>query len=140
MLTIKISANPLPLNRLYPTNKSGRRFLSKEGQEYKRAVQIATRDAYLEQGFKFNPETHYISSEVFYYMPKLITKARKISLNKPDTSNLFKALEDSVFETLGIDDAYNLDITATVHYSSEPITILILRTHQLSAKFDNHLS
>lgn len=136
MLKIKIDAHALPLNRLYPTNASGRRFLSKEGANYKRLVQIATRDAYLDQGFSFNSESQYITTEFFFYTPKLLTKQGKISKSKADTSNCIKALEDGIFETLGIDDCYNLDVNASVQYSKDPTIIVILRTHLLSAKFD----
>jgi len=137
MLTIKIQTNALPLNRLYPTNKSGRRFLSKEGSDYKKIVHVETYRAVREQGFSFNPKTHYLSSEIFFYTPKLITKKKEISKAKPDTSNLVKALEDAVFEVLGIDDCYNLDLNISVHYSKDPLIVFILRKHLLSSKFDS---
>jgi Holliday junction resolvase RusA-like endonuclease len=136
MLTIKIDAHALPLNRLYPSSKTGRRFLSKEGSDYKRLVQIATRDAYLSQGFNFNSDTQFISTEFHFYTPKLLTKQGKISKAKADTSNCIKALEDGIFETLGIDDCYNLDITASANYSEKPQIIVILRAHYFSSKVD----
>jgi len=139
MLIISIDAHALPLNRLYPSNRQGIRFLSKEGSNYKQLVKTATTMAYLEQGFTFNPETQYISTEFFFYTPKLLTKQGKISKSKPDSSNCVKALEDGIFQTLGIDDCYNLDITVQQHYSKEPKIIAILRAHNLSSKFDTTL-
>lgn len=137
MLTITIKTDPLPLNRLYPTNKAGRRFLSKEGSDYKKIVHIETVNAIREQGFYFDPNTHYLTSEIFFYTPKLITKKGDISKSKPDTSNLVKALEDAVFEVLGVDDCYNLDLNISVHYSKEPVIVYILRQHHLSSKIDS---
>jgi Holliday junction resolvase RusA-like endonuclease len=136
MIKIKIEAEPVPLNRAYPTNRQGRRFLSKEGSDYKRLISIATRNAFLNQGFTFNPETQYISTEFFFYSPKLFTKQHKLNKKKPDTSNLIKLLEDAIFETLGIDDCYNLDFSANYSYSEKSIIVVILRTHHLSNKFD----
>lgn len=136
MLKIKIETNPLPLNRLYPTGANGRRYLSGEGQAFKRLVSNATKSALNEQGFAFNPETQYITSEFFFYTPKLLTKEQKISKSKPDTSNCIKALEDAIFETLGVDDCYNLDLSACVQFSQNPCIIVILRAHILSSKID----
>lgn len=136
ILTVTINTKPVSSNRIYPSNRSGRRFLSKEGAAYKREIQIATRDAYLSQGFKFNIDTQFISSEVFFYSTKLLTKQGKLNKKKPDTDNCLKALFDSVFETLGIDDYLNMDCSAQVLPSSEDKIIVILRAHHLSAKFD----
>jgi Holliday junction resolvase RusA-like endonuclease len=139
MLKIKIDEHALPLNRLYPSSASGRRFLSKEGSDFKKIVSLKTRQCLLQNDFKFNPETQYISTEFYFYTPKLLTKAGKINKKKPDTSNCIKALEDAIFETLGVDDCYNLDVTASVFYAEKPSIIVILRTHILSAKFDSLL-
>ena len=140
MLKIKIEINPLPLNRLYPTGASGRRYLSGEGASYKRIVAKETLEAVRQQGFSFNPETQYITSEFFFYTPKLITKEGKISKSKPDTSNCIKALEDGIFEALGVDDCYNLDVSASVHYSEKPCIIVLIRTHILNSKFDSAIN
>lgn len=136
MIKIKIESDPMPLNRAYPTNKQGRRFLSKEGSDFKRLVSIATRNAYLSQGFKFSEETQFLSTEVFFYSPKLFTKTGKLNQKKPDTSNCIKLLEDAIFETLGIDDCYNLDIHAHYNYSEKPIIVVIIRARSLSEKKD----
>ena len=135
-LLIKIESEPLPLNRLYPSSKSGRRFLSAEGKAFKLMVRYASIKAYNEQGFIFDPDSQYISTEVFYYTPKLITAEGKINTKKSDTSNNFKAIEDSIFETLGINDCYNLNINAVVNYSKEPLVVVILRTHLISSLID----
>lgn len=139
MLKIKIDSHALPLNRLYPTSKSGRRFLSAEGNAFKTLVRVMTRKALNESTFAFNPETQYISTEFFFYTPKLLTKQGKINQKKPDTSNCIKALEDAIFEVLGVDDCYNLDVTASVFYAEKPCIIVILRNHILSSKFDSLL-
>lgn len=139
MLKIRIDAHALPLNRLYPSSLSGRRFLSKEGSDFKKLVSIKTREAVINNGFNFNPETQYISTEFYFYTPKLLTKSGNINKKKPDTSNCIKAIEDAIFETLGIDDCYNLDINASVFYSEKPSIIVMVRTHILNAKFDSLL-
>ena len=136
ILTVTVNTSPVSSNRIYPSNRSGRRFLSKEGAAYKREVQIATRDAYLSQGFSINPETQFISSEVFFYSTKLLTKQGKLNKKKPDTDNCLKALFDSIFETLGIDDYLNMDCSAQVMPASKDSIVVILRAHHLSAKFD----
>lgn len=139
MLKIRIDEHALPLNRLYPSNASGRRFLSQEGSNFKKIVSLKTKEAMKRDGFVFNPETQYISTEFFFYTPKLLTRAGKINRKKPDTSNCIKALEDAIFETLGQDDCYNLDVSASVFYAEKPSIIVIIRTHILSAKFDSLL-
>jgi Holliday junction resolvase RusA-like endonuclease len=135
MLKIKIEADPIPLNRAYPTNKQGRRFLSKEGSDYKKLVSIATRNAFLDQGFGFDPDNQYITTEIFFYSPKLFTKQGKINRKKPDTSNLIKLLEDAIFETLGIDDCYNLDfLGVTYNHSEKSVIVVILRVASINEK------
>jgi len=136
MIKITINAEALTMNMLYPTNKTGRRFLSKKGSDFKKIVSIETKKAMLGSGFTFNPETHYTSSEIFIYTPRLVTKAGKLSKIKPDTSNCIKALEDAVFESLGIDDMHNLDVSASANYSENPTIVFIVRKHLLSSKFD----
>jgi|694.fasta_scaffold55836_9 Holliday junction resolvase RusA-like endonuclease len=140
MIKIKIDSEGLPLNRLYPTNKMGRRFLSKEGSEYKKLVQISTLKALYEQGFSFDPEKNYISTEFYFYSPKLKTKQKKLNRKKPDLSNLIKALEDGIFETLGIDDCYNLDIHASYMYADKPTILVILRKHSFPNVIDGMIS
>lgn len=132
MLTITIEHEPLPLNRLYPTSKSGKRFLSAEGASFKRLVSISTIQALAGSKLDFNPETQYISTEVFFYTPKLFTKQRKVNQKKPDLDNCFKALFDSIFEVIGFDDCYNLSVSGQVLYAQKPKIVAILRTHSLT--------
>lgn len=133
ILKIKINAAPLSLNNVYSTSRSGRRFLTAKGKTFKELIKHATKRAQTAQGFVFNKNLEYLSSEVFYYTPKLFTLSGKINQKKPDTSNCFKVLEDAIFETLGIDDCYNLDVDACMRFSKEPIIIVILRTHPISS-------
>jgi Holliday junction resolvase RusA-like endonuclease len=136
MLTIKIDTAALPMNNVYPTSKTGRRFLSPKGRDFKLLVSRATRESYLKTGFAFDPETQYISSEIFIYTPKLFTKKNKINKNKADTSNCIKTVEDAVFEALGIDDCYNLDMSVSVHQAEKPCIVFMISTHSISKKFD----
>lgn len=140
MIKIKINSEALTLNMLYPSSKTGRRFLSKKGKDFKTLVSIETKKALLGSSFSFDPETHYLSTEIFFYTPRLVTAKGRISKGKPDTSNCIKALEDAVFETLGIDDCYNLDVSASVNYSDAPVIVCIIRKHLNSSKFDTTLS
>lgn len=134
MLKIKIDIDPMPLNRAYSTSRQGRRFLVKEGSDYKKIVAIKTKEALKDQPFRFNDELQYLTTEFFFYSPKLFTKQRKINRKKPDTSNCIKLLEDAIFETLKIDDCYNLDINAHYNYSESPMIVVIIRAHNLIDK------
>lgn len=121
---------------MYPTSKGGRRYLSKEGTAFKAMVYQETIKTVRNSDFSFNPDNQYISSEIYFYTPKLLTKQRRINKTKPDTDNCLKALNDSIFEALGLDDCYNLDVSASVHYSEEPMIVVILRVHSLTSKVD----
>jgi Holliday junction resolvase RusA-like endonuclease len=140
MLVIKINAEGMPLNKAYPSSASGRRFLSKRGSDYKKLVTLITQQELKRSNFTFNPKTQYISTELYFYSPRLFTKDMRISKSKPDTSNLIKLLEDAIFAGLGIDDCYNLDFEKiTYNYSSKPVIIAILRTHPVKDKIDKML-
>lgn len=136
ILTLTFNTLPLSLNRMYPTLRNGRRVLSAEGKAFKEMVKYVTTRSKTAQGFVFDHNLEYLSTEVFYYSPKLYTAKGKINRKKTDTSNNFKALEDAIFEALGIDDCYNLDVNACVRYSKRPVIVVVIRTHLLSTLVD----
>jgi len=130
VLTIKIPLEAVSLNQLYPSNKSGRRFLSASGKEYKEHVFHATRKALAKTEFTIDQNKHFLTLEIFFYTSKLLTKESKISKNKPDLSNCVKALEDAVFEAIGLDDYLVLGFDG-IHQlpSVDPMIVVIVRKH-----------
>lgn len=74
---------PPTLNTMYPTGRSGRRFLSKKGKDFKNEVYALT----LEQHGIFKPFTGPVSATIHLAVP---------DLRKRDLDNTFKAIFDAL--------------------------------------------
>jgi Holliday junction resolvase RusA-like endonuclease len=97
----------MSFNSAYPTNKMGRRFLTREGKDYKMAVFYAVR----EQVKSFSiPDDHVLSVTYLFCMPNVFTKGGLPSKTALDTDNLCKLFQDSMCEALGIDDSIIFEI------------------------------
>lgn len=110
---------PLSLNSIYPTSRSGHRFLSDEGRVFKDTIMTALANYVIEnkfedyQGFKF-----HCSLEICFGFSELYFKNGGIKRN--DVSNYIKPIEDAIAEFFGYDDAYNFEVIARKYYSEVP--------------------
>jgi Holliday junction resolvase RusA-like endonuclease len=106
---VKIEIKPLSLNQLYPSNRQGRRFLSKQGAQYKELIQQAVKlnsRYFPEKGYSLPLEFTYIVCGPF------LTKSGTISKTAGDLDNFCKPLLDSVCQELEINDSCVFKITA----------------------------
>jgi len=127
MITITLDRSPLSMNSAYPSSKSGRRFLSQDGKEYKKQIELAIGNKRLD--VKSN---QYVTAEVHCYFKDVFNKDGSIKKRKHDLDNHLKLLFDSASSCLGFDDSLIMSIEAHKR-QGEPKTILILRTHSLSS-------
>lgn len=147
ILVINIPLEPLTLNMAYPTNRAtGGRHVSTRAKAYKHAVYVIVRSLLnVNPNFKFDPSKHYLSMGIEFKSPSLIAKASKskglpkrISQNKPDTSNCIKLLEDSICSAIGIEDHFNLDFDyVKFRYAEKPMTTVLVRLNPLENVLDN---
>lgn len=105
--TFLFHVEPLTMNMAYPTNKNGRRYLSKQGKEFKDYIEQVTWLS--KKGLMINPDIHFTRLSIRFFSPKFFTAKKTISKNKPDTSNCIKLLEDGIFSALGLNDYISLD-------------------------------
>lgn len=103
MITIKIK--PMTFNSVYSTARTGRRFMTKEGKQYKALVSgyaLVLRDLEGHDGpLKFSYEVH----------GPWLTKAGNISKTLGDLDGFLKLLQDGICETLGINDACIVELS-----------------------------
>ena len=133
MLKIVIDARPLTFNNAYSQSKTGRRFLTQTGKDFKEVVYWTTVRAYKEQGFLLQKE-HYLRTEYFFYIDNLFTKKGELNKNKPDTDGCIKLVQDSICKALKIDDYLILDHPQVFMNQGDNKIVAILTAHNLSDK------
>ena len=102
-----VKIKPITWNNCYSQSKNGRRFLSKQGKEYKREIKRQL------QGIKvsFNPESQFLSLDVSFYHDDIMTKTGKIKARRHDLDGFLKLFIDAMIEATGLpDDSYICDI------------------------------
>lgn len=108
----------MSLNAIYPSNKQGRRFLSNQGKEYKKAIALATRSARIKQDFL--PDAKFYKLTLMFGFTDFYTKDGRVSKKRPDCSNAIKQIEDSVCETIGINDNLVVKCESSILCSNVP--------------------
>lgn len=65
----------------------------------------------------FDPKSHYFISSYFFYYPvdQFWTKKKEISSRMVDLDNSVKALKDTIFSTIGINDKFSCRETSGVY-------------------------
>jgi Holliday junction resolvase RusA-like endonuclease len=117
---IQIPKLPPSVNSMYSTGKTGRRFLTKPGKDFKRFVRDV--NAIYLRGKKLDP-THWYEVFITFYLPLLTKQERKVKVW--DVTNHVKALEDALAESLGLDDSRFLAVRAAklpITHKQEPMT------------------
>ena len=118
---------PLPpsLNNAYPSNKSGRRFLSKEGSVYKQILALRVKQAAREQGFSV-PEGARLSFTLRLYFP---------DRRRTDIDNRVKLPLDAVCAALSVDDSTvdSIQVTRGAVDKVAPRCTIILEVEQVKA-------
>lgn len=106
---MRLKIKPLSLNQLYPSNRNGRRFLSKEGLAYKKAIQDAVK-----LNLKSFPDKGYHLPLRFSYTiyGPFLTNKGQISKTAGDLDNYCKPILDAISQELGIDDSCVFKIEA----------------------------
>lgn len=103
MITIKIK--PMTFNSVYSTARTGRRFMTKEGKQYKALIAAkATAFDHLadfQEALKFTYELH----------GPWLTKKNMISKTAGDLDGASKLLIDAVCDSLNINDACIVELS-----------------------------
>lgn len=115
---------PISLNAMYRSVR-GRTILSEAGREFKNYITLATKVQCV-TGVMNGYDQTGINAEVLFCAPDFITKKGELSKTGGDLDNLFKALCDSIFGVLDINDAHITEIKLSKKYSSLPITYVTL--------------
>ncbi len=114
-----ILSAPLPpsVNHLYRTGADGKRYMTKEGREFKKEV---AKEVMVAGGSKKCPPPPF-ALHLHLRLPDALRR---------DASNLVKALEDAIFAQLGHDDSlvYDLHIWKYVDRSDPGVTVEIRHT------------
>lgn len=102
-MIISVNFIPPTINTAYGRNRSGRRYLSAAGKQFKSAVKLhclKIKESLEECPYRLVIEVH----KPWY------TKQGKVCRN--DISNRIKIAEDALMEALGLDDRFIFEITA----------------------------
>jgi Holliday junction resolvase RusA-like endonuclease len=113
---MKLDIKPLSLNQLYPSNRNGRRFLSKDGAIYKATIQNAVKSnlkLFPEKGYSLPLEFNLIVSGPY------LTKQGAISKTAGDVDNAIKGILDAVCDELDINDACVFRVSAEKKIAQE---------------------
>jgi Holliday junction resolvase RusA-like endonuclease len=97
---ITLATKPLTFNSAYPTNKFGRRFLTREGKEYKSIIARAT----IEHFYHLRNYKGTLTFMAEIHGP-FLTKKGVPSKTAGDIDGFTKLLIDASCESLGIDDS-----------------------------------
>lgn len=102
LLDITLPELPPTINKLYPANKTGKRFISNQGFQFKKHT--AQLIQLQERGFTIPQERAYEFFLVCYYPEPVNSKTAKDYLLECDSDNRLKAAKDSVFEASLLDE------------------------------------
>ncbi len=106
---IDLPGLPPSVNQLYATVR-GNRVKSKVGREYSNLVSLFVRKQlgeYLQDKY-FSKQVHRpIRLELYFHKPSwhCVTKGKTHQFIKRDLDNFVKAVQDSLFESMGLDDS-----------------------------------
>ena len=127
-----LNIKPLSLNNVYVTARNGRRFLSKEGKEYKRFI-INQLKHY---SFPFH-ENQYITLNVKFFLSDMMTKSGRIRKKRHDLDDFLKLFIDALCEGLGVpDDSFIANINCSKRPSSINLIMFDIHAHELDASFN----
>ena len=122
--TFSVNRKALTFNSAYPTNKMGRRFLTREGKEFKEEVFYEVKKQC--PGFQLK-EKHVLCVEYFFYSKAVVTKKGTVSKTAGDLDGQIKLLQDAMCDALGLDDSIIFEINAKKILSSKDSITVIFR-------------
>ena len=126
-----LNIKPLSLNNVYVTPKNGRRFLSKEGKEYKKFIIHKLKDI----NFAFH-ENQYITLNVKFFLSDMMTKSGRIKKRRHDLDDFLKLFIDALCEGLNIpDDSFIANINCSKRPSATDLIMFDIHAHDLDATF-----
>ena len=126
-----LNIKPLSLNNVYVTGRNGRRFLSKEGKEYKRFIINQLRD----HSFPFH-ENQYIALNVKFFLSDMMTKSGRIKKKRHDLDDFLKLFIDAICEGLNIpDDSFIANINCSKRPSLTDLIMFDIHAYELDATF-----
>lgn len=127
VLSFSIPYKPLTTNHIYGQRKFGGRFLKPEVVKFKKEVEIILKD----KSLNYDEKTEYIEIEYYFYLSNFYTKKGLINKKSGDIDNFKKALQDSIFKSLGIDDSAICNDVTKKRFSEKDYTVVIIRTARL---------
>ena len=128
---IVLNIKPLSLNNVYVSARNGRRFLSKEGKDYKKFIIHKLKDI----NFPFH-ENQYITLNIKFFLSDMMTKSGRIRKRRHDLDDFLKLFIDALCEGLGIpDDSFICNINCSKRPSTTDLIMFDIHAHDLDATF-----
>ena len=128
ILEFKLDQKTMSMNQAYSVNNYGRRFLIKEGKEYKKMISLMVKVQANKNKLKYKNFKRFSCVYLFGFKNGL-KKDGEIKKGMYDYDSGIKLLQDAIFETLGYDDAlivssfqeksFKKDFIEVVVYGSE---------------------
>lgn len=117
-----IYTKPVGVNNVYSQNKNGRRFTTQKGKYYKELIYAAC----LLDKEKFDP-SKIKSCRVIYEFGVTdgLRKDGAIKIKRHDIDGFIKLVQDSAFESLGVDDSLVTNLSAIKSFDDDYIKIKI---------------
>ena len=103
---ISIPIKPMTFNSVYSTARTGRRFMTKEGKDYKKILSIYA------NGLSHLRGLHEPLKFTFVVYGPWLNKAGKISKIAGDLDGFLKMSQDAICEALEINDSCVIEINA----------------------------
>ena len=121
--TFTIPGRPPSINNMYVTSRFGHRHLSKKATDFKKLVKNYVKDKFI-----YDSDRYAIETEIYFYLTKVITRNGRISKTSCDLDGIVKAVQDSVFDQIGVDDSQICKSTLYKIDSEEDKTVFIIKT------------
>lgn len=109
-LNLYFEIEAITLNNAYPTSCQGRRFLSSRGKQFKHYISVKTKS----EAKEFKADAKAYKLNLLLGFSNYFTKKNTVNKKRPDISNCIKLIEDSIFESLGVNDVNVVNITVEV--------------------------
>lgn len=128
-----LNIKPLSMNNVYKQTRSGRRFLSKEGKDYKKFIVNQLQ----QYNLKF-AKTQFLTLNVKFFLSDMMTKSGRIKKRRHDLDDFLKLFIDALCEGLGLpDDSFIANINCSKRPSSTDLIMFDIHAHELDASFNS---
>lgn len=112
MLTLLLEIRPKSVNSSHGVYK-GKIIKSKSHRIYKQEMSALLRpyqDLLNDFKSKFEASSKCMGLHIYFYDSQYWTKKKKMNQKSVDCSNIVKAMEDSIFDSMGLNDCFNKEV------------------------------